>query len=109
MKNREFRALNREVSEIGLGCWQLGGNFGRLPEKTAEAILERAAFHGGETFGGLPFEKGVDLVDALRPYCPDGYTMAEFAQRFILDHPQVTTVITGASRVEQVDANARVG
>ena len=67
-----------------------------------------AAFHVGETFGGLPFDTGVDLVEKLRPYCPGDYSMADFAQRFILDFPEVTTVITGASRPEQVARNAAV-
>jgi len=67
-----------------------------------------AAFNVGETFAGLPFEKGVELADALKAFVPAGLTMADFAQRWILDHPAVTTVITGASRPEQAARNARV-
>lgn len=67
-----------------------------------------AAFSVGETFGGIPFETGLDLVEELRPWCPAGYSMADFAQRFILDFPAVTTVITGASKPDQVDRNAAV-
>lgn len=66
------------------------------------------AFSVGETFGGIPFEKGIELVDELKVFCPSSYSMAEFAQRFILDHTAVTSVITGASRPEQVSMNARV-
>jgi len=62
----------------------------------------------GETFAGLPFEKGVELADALNPLVPAGLTMADLAQRWILDHEAVSTVITGASRPEQAAANARV-
>lgn len=64
------------------------------------------AFNVGETFAGLPYEKGVELADSLRSYVPDGMTMAQMAQRWILDHPAVTTVITGASRPSQVISNA---
>lgn len=67
-----------------------------------------AAFNVGETFAGLPFAKAVELADALKPLVPAGWTLAQFAQRWILDHPAVTTVITGASRVAQVSANASV-
>ncbi len=67
-----------------------------------------AAFSVGEPFGGIPYETGLDLVEELRKFCPEGYTMAEMAQRFILDFPCVTTVITGASKPAQVDMNARV-
>ncbi len=64
------------------------------------------AFNVGETFAGLPFECGVSLTDQLRPLVPENITMAQMAQRWILDHDAVTTVITGASRSDQVVANA---
>ncbi|MCU0793092.1 MAG: aldo/keto reductase [Opitutaceae bacterium] len=67
-----------------------------------------AAFNVGETFAGLPFAKAVELAEALKAQVPAGWTMAQFAQRWILDHPAVSTVITGASRVAQVEANATV-
>ncbi|WP_153558702.1 aldo/keto reductase [Roseimaritima sediminicola] len=67
-----------------------------------------AAFNVGETFAGLPFTTGVRLADGLRPWVPNGVTMAQFAQRWILDHPAVSTVITGASRPDQVIDNAAV-
>ena len=66
------------------------------------------AFNVGETFSGLPFEKGVELADALRESVPIGMTMADMAQRWILDHEAVSTVITGASRPDQARANAAV-
>jgi aryl-alcohol dehydrogenase-like predicted oxidoreductase len=66
------------------------------------------AFNVGETFAGLPFEKGVELAAALKPLVPAGMTMADMAQRWILDHEAVSTVITGASRPEQAATNARV-
>lgn len=63
------------------------------------------AFSVGETFAGIPYEKGVELADALKPLVPAGMTMAQMAQRWILDHEAVSVVITGASRVAQVEAN----
>ncbi len=67
-----------------------------------------AAFNVGETFAGIPFEKAVDLADSLKTLVPAGWTLAQLAQRWILDHAAVTTVITGASRVSQVADNASV-
>lgn len=64
-------------------------------------------FNVGETFAGLPFEKGVALVENLRPFLPEGFSMVDLALRWILDHQAVTTVIAGARRVEQVIANTR--
>jgi aryl-alcohol dehydrogenase-like predicted oxidoreductase len=66
------------------------------------------AFNVGETFAGLPYEKGIELADQLKEYVPEGYTMAQMAQRWILDHPAVTVIIPGASKVEQARANAAV-
>lgn len=63
-------------------------------------------FHVGETFNGIPFETGVDLVEALKAEFAIERDLAQFALRWILDHPQITTVIAGATRVQQVQSNA---
>ncbi len=65
-------------------------------------------FNVGETFAGLPFEKGVELADALKSHVPQGMTMAQMALRWILDHDAVSVVIPGASRAEQAIGNAQV-
>jgi len=65
-------------------------------------------FNVGETFAGLPFEKGVELADALKAHVPDGLTMAQMAQRWILDYDAVSVIIPGASRPDQARANAAV-
>lgn len=64
------------------------------------------AFNVGETFAGLPFDVGIDLAERVREFVPDGMTMAQFAQRWILDHAAVSTVITGASSAKQAANNA---
>jgi aryl-alcohol dehydrogenase-like predicted oxidoreductase len=63
------------------------------------------AFNVGETFAGLPFEKGVELSQKLKNLVPAGMTPAQMALRWILDFPAVSTVIPGAKNVEQVHAN----
>lgn len=63
------------------------------------------AFSVGETFSGLPFEKGVELVGELRGLAPEALSMSQFALRWILDHPQVSTVIAGVSKPEQLADN----
>lgn len=64
-------------------------------------------FNVGETFAGLPFEKGVELAEAVKPLVPDGMTPAEFALRWCLDHDAVTTLIPGARSPDQARANAK--
>lgn len=67
------------------------------------------AFNVGETFAGIPFAKGVEITEALRALVPAGVPMAEFAMRWILDFPAVSTVIPGASRPEQAKQNVAAG
>ncbi|UJW29505.1 aldo/keto reductase [Saccharothrix sp. AJ9571] len=63
------------------------------------------AFDVGETFAGVPYEVGLEAVDRLRAVVPQGRTLAQFALRWILDQPGVTTVIPGARNPEQARAN----
>ncbi len=64
-------------------------------------------FNVGETFAGLPFAKGVALVDALKPLVPAGLTMSDMALRWCLDFEAVSAIIPGARNPEQARANAR--
>jgi aryl-alcohol dehydrogenase-like predicted oxidoreductase len=64
------------------------------------------AFDVGETFSGVPFDLGLEAVQALSAAVPDDATTAQFALRWILDQPGVTTVIPGARNREQALANA---
>lgn len=65
-------------------------------------------FNVGETFAGLPFEKGVELAEALKADIPQGMSMAQMALRWILDHDAVSVIIPGASSQEQAATNAAV-
>jgi aryl-alcohol dehydrogenase-like predicted oxidoreductase len=66
------------------------------------------SFNVGETFAGLPFPRGVELADALKPLVPPGFTMAEMALRWCLDFDAVSVIIPGAKNPQQARANARV-
>ena len=63
------------------------------------------AFDVGETFAGVPYEDGLEAVDAVEPLVPDGMSMAQFTLRWILDHDAVSTVIPGSSSPEHVRDN----
>jgi aryl-alcohol dehydrogenase-like predicted oxidoreductase len=67
-----------------------------------------AAFDVGETFSGVDFATGLEAVRRLRPLVPEGFTMAQFALRWVLDQAGVTVVIPGARNPEQARANAAV-
>ena len=62
------------------------------------------AFNVGETFSGLEFSKGLKLSKEVASLLPDD-RLSQWAIRWILDHPQVTTVIPGATKVGQVKNN----
>jgi aryl-alcohol dehydrogenase-like predicted oxidoreductase len=62
------------------------------------------AFNAGETFSGVDFKLGIQLVNEIKAILPDDRT-AQWAIRWILDHPEVTTVIPGATKVAQVHSN----
>jgi aryl-alcohol dehydrogenase-like predicted oxidoreductase len=63
------------------------------------------AFDVGETFSGVPFEVGLQAVRELKPLAGD-LPLAQFALRWIIDQPGVSTVIPGARNPDQVRGNA---
>ncbi|UKM64097.1 aldo/keto reductase [Flavobacteriaceae bacterium GSB9] len=67
------------------------------------------AFNVGETFAGLPFEKGLQFVETIKNnILPQDLNMVQLALRWILDHNAVSSIIPGASSSKQVIANASV-
>ena len=83
---------------------------------TADSVFEKddhrtfnrqgEAFDKGETFSGVDFNLSLQAVEALKPLVPEGWTMAQFALRWILMHPAVTCAIPGAKRPSQAQDNA---
>ena len=86
---------------------------GKLTSRSTFAADDHRQFnrHGelfdrGETFSGVPYDVGLQAVDRLRPLIPRGMTFTQFALRWILMWPQVTTAIPGARTPEQARENA---
>jgi len=63
------------------------------------------AFDKGETFSGIPYDAGLDAVEELRSVLPDDIRMLDVALKWILMKPQVSCLIPGASKIEQVGSN----
>ena len=63
------------------------------------------AFDVGETFAGVPFDVGLDAVQELRGLLDPGTTLTQFALRWVIDQPGVSTVIPGARNPEQATQN----
>jgi aryl-alcohol dehydrogenase-like predicted oxidoreductase len=66
------------------------------------------AFDVGETFAGVPFEIGVQAARRLGELVDPGATLAQFALRWVIDQPGVSTVIPGARNPDQVRQNTAV-
>ncbi len=62
-------------------------------------------FNVGETFSGLPFEKGLELVGSIKKIMPENQTLARSALRWILDFEAVSVVIPGSKNPRQVIDN----
>lgn len=99
------------IVRLPLASGLLSGKFDALTEfeETDHRNYNRngEAFNVGETFSGLPFDKGVELVSGLTGMLPSEVPMARAAIRWCLDHEQVTVVIPGATKIEQVISNAQ--
>jgi aryl-alcohol dehydrogenase-like predicted oxidoreductase len=63
------------------------------------------AFDRGETFSGVDYDLGVEIVEELREVVPEGMSLTGFALRWITMFEAVTCSIPGAKRPEQVDEN----
>jgi len=108
------QALRRKVAVIARVPLASGLLSGRLARDTVFPADDHrtfnrdgAAFDKGETFSGVPYETALDAVERLRPFVPEGVTLAQFALRWILAFEAVTCVIPGARGAARVIENAR--
>ena len=62
-------------------------------------------FNVGETFSGLPFEKGLELVESLKKLVPENQVLPQSALRWVLDFEAVSVVIPGSKNPRQVMDN----
>lgn len=111
-----FEAANRQevalIVRLPLASGLLTGKFDRSthfsPHDHRSYNRDGQAFNVGETFAGLPFERGLELVAHLETLVPPGMSMTQMALRWCLDHDAVTTIIPGAKNVHYARENALV-
>ncbi len=90
MESRPLGRTGRSVSAVGLGTWQLGGDWGRVEEADALALLDAAV------------EAGVTFFDTADVY-GDGRS-EQLIGRFLAERPDVTlTVATKMGRRAPLD------
>ena len=104
MKYRKFSDLNWNVSEIGLGCWGIGGNWDDVKDNEAMKVLKKALekginfFDTSDVYGDGRSEKFLGKLikstsekiyvatktgQRLRPYIPEGYNIKTIEKRKI--------------------------
>lgn len=66
------------------------------------------AFDKGETFSGIDYDLGLKAVRELKTLFPENTNLAAVALQWILQFEEVSCVIPGASRVEQVQSNLSI-
>ncbi|MEU7526805.1 aldo/keto reductase [Saccharothrix sp. NPDC042600] len=93
MENRNAVRLGRRVGVVGLGCWQLGADWGQVDEKDALAVLHAAA------------DTGVNFFDTADVY-GDGRSET-LVGRFLRERGDdgITVATKMGRRVEQVPEN----
>ncbi len=98
------------IVRVPLASGLLTGKFGRDTSFGADDHRQfnrhGELFDVGETFAGVDFERGLEVVEELRALVPEGATLAQLALRWILGFEAVSTVIPGAKTPEQARANA---
>ncbi|WP_341676610.1 aldo/keto reductase [Niveibacterium sp. SC-1] len=104
-KARDVGIVVRVPLASGLltGTYSKSTAFGEGDHRTFNR--QGAAFDKGETFSGVDYEQGLAAVEELKKLFPGEPGLAAWALRWVLMFPEVSTVIPGASRVQQLEAN----
>ena len=98
------------IARVPLASGLLSGRYNEntvfAPDDHRNFNRHGEAFDVGETFAGVPYEVGLAAVRELSRSSILGLSLAEFALRWVIDQPGVSTVIPGARNPDQVRANA---
>jgi aryl-alcohol dehydrogenase-like predicted oxidoreductase len=100
------------IARVPLASGLLSGRYDEHtvfgPEDHRNFNRHGEAFDVGETFAGVPYEVGVEAARRLGKLVDPGSTLAQFALRWVIGQPGVSTVIPGARTPEQVRQNTSV-
>jgi aryl-alcohol dehydrogenase-like predicted oxidoreductase len=105
-KAREVGILARVPLASGLLTGKMSAKSKFAPDDHRAYNRNGESFDKGETFSGVPYERGLEAVEALRRIKPPSLSMVQFALRWILMFDAVTCVIPGAKNPVQEEENA---
>jgi aryl-alcohol dehydrogenase-like predicted oxidoreductase len=63
------------------------------------------AFDQGETFSGVDYNLGLEAVEKLKSIFPKKFDLAQIALKWVLMFEEVSCIIPGVSKVEQLNSN----
>ena len=106
-KRRKVGILARVPLASGMLTGKLTAGSSFTPDDHRAGNRHGEWFDRGETFAGVDYETGLLAVEELRPLVPEGYSLAQFAMRWILMAEAVSCAIPGAKRPAQEEENAR--
>jgi aryl-alcohol dehydrogenase-like predicted oxidoreductase len=79
MKTRQLGNDGFHIGEVGLGCWQFGGDFGDMQEETAMSIMAAAVANGVNFFDTANVYgagRSEELIGRFLKQCPTPATVA---------------------------------
>ena len=101
------------IARVPLASGLLSGKYDEhttfRPDDHRSFNRQGEAFDVGETFSGVPYDVGVRAARKVAALTPPGLSTSQMALRWIVDQPEVSTVIPGARNAEQARANAAAG
>jgi aryl-alcohol dehydrogenase-like predicted oxidoreductase len=103
---RKVGILTRVPLSSGMLTGKMRGNTQFEADDHRTFNRQGESFDKGETFSGVDYDLGLRAVEEIRSIVPEGWSMAQFALRWILMHDAVSCVIPGAKRPSQAEDNA---
>ena len=99
------------IARVPLASGLLSGKFSRdttFSENDHRNFnREGKAFDKGETFAGIDYETGLKAVEELKKELSEIYSLPQYALKWILMFNEVSTIIPGASKPDQVISNIK--
>jgi aryl-alcohol dehydrogenase-like predicted oxidoreductase len=106
-KRKQIGILARVPLASGMLTGKLGPSSSFASDDHRNFNRRGEAFDVGETFSGVDYNVGLQAVEEIRGLVPEGFSMSQFALRWILMFDAVSCAIPGGKRPEQVADNCR--
>lgn len=97
------------IVRVPLASGLLTGKFGKnttfLKDDHRNFNRDGLYFDKGETFSGIDYNTGLEAVEELKKIFPGEKNLAPYALKWILNYKEISCIIPGASKSEQVISN----